>query len=92
MPTDNFRIFLFSSLKPAIGSNRHNLFIKIRGLDRYQNVQNLKDVIQGAYRITTQKEIEGYSIIFGPMLNQEADNLFQILISKGYKQSEIIIK
>ena len=69
-----------------------DLFIKIRGLDTYQNVQNLKDVIQGAYRITTQKEIEGYSIIFGPMLNQDADNLFQILISKGYKQSEIIIK
>ena len=32
-----------------------------------------------------------YSIIIGPMLNQDADNLFQILISKGYKQSKIII-
>ena len=41
---------------------------------------------------TTQKEIEGYSIIFGPMVNQEADNLFQILVSIGYKHSEIIIK
>ena len=54
--------------------------------------ERLKNVIQESYKVTTQKDNQGYSIIFGPMLNQDADNLFQILISKGYKQSEIIIK
>ena len=47
---------------------------------------------QDRARITAQKENKEYSIIIGPMLNQDADNLFQILISKGYKQPEIIIK
>ena len=69
-----------------------DLFVEIKGFDTYQDAQDLRDVVQGAYRIITQKEIEGYSIIFGPMLNLDADYLFQILISKGYKQSEIIIK
>ena len=72
--------------------SRSDLFIKITGFNSYQDTQNIKDIIQETYENTTQKENEGYSIIFGPMLNQDADNLFQILISKGYKQSEIIIK
>ena len=69
-----------------------DLFIKIIGFETYEDTQNLKKLIKETYKITTQKENEGYSIIFGPMLNQEADNLFQILVSKGYKHSEIIIK
>ena len=72
--------------------SQSDLFVKISGFNSYQEIQNVKDIVQSAYRITTQKEKEGYSIIFGPMLNQEADNLFQILVSKGYKHSEIIIK
>jgi len=72
--------------------SRSDLFIKIAGFNSYQDTQNVKDIIQETYEITIQKENEGYSIILGPMLNQDADNLFQILVSKGYKQSEIIIK
>ena len=59
---------------------------------KIQTIHALKNLLKETYKNTTQKEIEGYSIIFGPMLNQEADNLFQILVSKGYKHSEIIIK
>jgi len=72
--------------------SQSDIFVKITGFNTYQDAQNINDVIQGIHKITTQKENEGYSIIFGPMLNQEADNLLQILVSKGYKQSKIIIK
>ena len=72
--------------------SQSDLFVKITGFNTYQDAQKINYVIQGNHKITTQKENEGYSIIFGPMLNQEADNLLQILVSKGYKQSKIIIK
>ena len=39
-----------------------------------------------------QKDDDGYNVLFGPMLEPEADNLFQILVSKGYNNTEIIIK
>ena len=71
--------------------SKSDLFIKITGFNTYQDAQNINNIIQGTHKITIQKENEGYSILFGPMLIQEADNLLQILISKGYKQSKIII-
>ena len=65
------------------------IFVKVQGFNSYQDTENLKNLL---YKRTTQKEKEGYSIIFGPMINKDADILFNLLISKGYKQTEIIIK
>ena len=71
--------------------SKSDLFVKITGFNTYNETQNINNIIPGTYKITTQKENEGYSILFGPMLIQDADNLLQILVSKGYKQSKIII-
>ena len=71
--------------------SKSDLFVKITGFNTYKEAQNINNIIKGIHKITTQKENEGYSILFGPMLIQEADNLLQILLSKGYKQSKIII-
>ena len=68
------------------------LFIQIEDFESYQDAQNLKNLLKETYKITTQKENEGYSIILGPISYFEADNLIQILVSKGYKHSKIIIK
>ena len=65
---------------------------KISGFNSYKDAQTLSSLLKESYKVTYQKDNTGYSIIYGPLLNQEADNLFQILVSKGYKHSEIIIK
>tara|TARA_Y100000590_G_C15560558_1_gene954584 strand:- start:167 stop:1084 length:918 start_codon:yes stop_codon:yes gene_type:complete len=72
--------------------SKADLFIKIDGFSSYQEAKNVKDIISETYNFTTQKEKKGYSIIFGPLLNEDADNLFQILVSKGYKETEIIVE
>ena len=41
---------------------------------------------------STLKENDSFSIIFGPLTNEEANNLVLTFISKGYKKTEIIIE
>ena len=72
--------------------SKTELFVKISGFNSYKDAQTLSSLLKESYKVTYQKDNTGYSIIYGPLLNQEADNLFQILVSKGYKHSEIIIK
>ena len=45
------------------------------------------------YKITTQNENNNsYSIIFGPLENDIVNNLVSRLISKGYKDIDILVK
>ena len=68
------------------------LFVKISGFKSYQDAQNINNQINEGIKVIMQKDEEGYNVLFGPMLEPEADNLFQILVSKGYNNTEIIIK
>tara|TARA_Y100000590_G_C15721633_1_gene1013706 strand:+ start:1178 stop:2107 length:930 start_codon:yes stop_codon:yes gene_type:complete len=72
--------------------NTNDLYVKISGFNSYEEIDLLKNQINNQYKITIEKDESKYSLIFGPMIIEDADNLFQILISKGYKQSKIIIK
>ncbi len=54
--------------------------------------QNINNQINEDLEVIMQKDEEGYNVLFGPMLEPEADNLFQILVGKGYNNTEIIIK
>lgn len=72
--------------------NEKDLYIIVSDFNSYEEIQTLKDLIKVSYKANVEKENQGYSIIFGPLLNNQADNLFHILVSKGYKQSKIIIK
>ena len=42
----------------------------------YQAQQKINEDL----KVTMQKDEEGYNVLFGPMLELEADNLFQILV------------
>ena len=72
--------------------SKTELFVKISGFKSYQEAQNINNQINEDLKVTMQKDEEGYNVLFGPMLELEADNLFQILVSKGYNNTEIIIK
>ena len=69
-----------------------NLLVKIEGFHSYNEVQNIIQSFKKNYKTTIQNEGTSYSAIFGPLDNFEANKLVQFLISKGYKNAEIIIK
>ena len=50
------------------------------------------DALNIKLKITTQNEGENYSILLGPIENNDANKLDSSFISKGYKKTEIIIE
>ena len=70
----------------------NQLYIKISGFKSYEDTQKLTEILDKIHRKTIQKEVDNYSIIFGPMNNIDADKMFQILVTKGYNNLEIIIE
>ena len=69
-----------------------NLFVKIDGFTSYNNAQDIIASLKNKYITTIQNEGSSYSIIFEPLNNLEANKLVQLLISKGYKNANIVIK
>tara|TARA_B100001964_G_C14196028_1_gene583380 strand:- start:28 stop:981 length:954 start_codon:yes stop_codon:yes gene_type:complete len=69
-----------------------DLLVKIEGFDSYNDVQNIVQTFENNYKTTIQKEGNSYSAFFGPLNNNEANKLVQFLISKGYKNAEIVIQ
>jgi len=68
------------------------LIIKIEGFDSYNDVKKIIGSFIDNYKSTIQNEGNSYSAIFGPLNNIEANKLVQLLISKGYKNAEIVIQ
>ena len=72
--------------------SENDLSVKIKGFDSYEDVQNMIQFLNNNYKTTIQNDGNSYSAIFGPLNNIEANNLVQFLISKGYKNPEIVIQ
>ncbi|PPR47160.1 MAG: Rare lipoprotein A [Alphaproteobacteria bacterium MarineAlpha5_Bin9] len=69
-----------------------NIYINVFNLLTYNDTQNIREMIEKKFKITTSEENGKFQIQLGPMSKKEANNLFQILVSKGYKNSEILFK
>ena len=69
-----------------------DLFIKIYGFESYNETKNIIDLLNIKFNITIQNEGESYSVIIGPIENIDANKLVSSFISKGYKNTEIILK
>ena len=72
--------------------SQSELFVKILGFNSYDEAKKVKNITNDLFKITTQKENNQYIVLLGPMNNNEANNLFQNLLSKGYKEIEIVLK
>lgn len=72
--------------------SENDLLVKIKGFNSYEDVQNMIQFLNNNYKTTIQNDGNSYSAIFGPLNNIEANNLVQFLISKGYKNAEIVIQ
>ena len=69
-----------------------DIFVLVSKISSYEDAEMIKKNVNKTYKITTNKENNEYEVVFGPLTNEEAYNLFQLLLSKGYKNSKIIFK
>ena len=69
-----------------------DLFVKVYGFKSYNETKKIIDSLNIKFNITTQNEGESYSVIIGPIENIDANKLVSSFISKGYKNTEIILE
>ncbi len=67
------------------------LYLKVLNFENYDVIKNIVDNFDGDYNYTTEKNGFKYDIIIGPINKNEINNLVSYFISKGYKETKIII-
>ena len=72
--------------------SNQDLFVKVYGFDSYNESKNIIDLLNIKFNTTTQNEGDSYSVIIGPIENIDANKLVSSFISKGYKNTEILLK
>ena len=72
--------------------SNQDLFVKVYGFESYNETKNIIDLLNIKFNTTTQNEGDSYSVIIGPIENIDANKLVSSFISKGYKNTEIILK
>ena len=72
--------------------SNQDLFVKVYGFESYNEAKNIIDLLNINFNTTTQNEGDSYSVIIGPIENIDANKLVSSFISKGYKNTEILLK
>ena len=72
--------------------SKQNLYLKVYGFNSYDEVNKIIDALNIEFKTTTQNEGDDYSILLGPIENIDANKLVSSFISKGYKNTEIILE
>ena len=71
--------------------NDFELYLKVLNFENYDVIKKIVDNFNGDYNYTTEKNGFKYDIIIGPINKNEINNLVSYFISKGYKETKIII-
>ena len=72
--------------------SNQDLFLKVYGFGSYDEIKKIINSLNIKFNTTTQNEGNSYSVLLGPLENIEANKLVSSFISKGYKNTEIILK
>ena len=72
--------------------DKQELFLKIYDFKSYSDAKFVISELNVSYKFTTKKEISSYSLIIGPLSNEDANKLVLSFISKGYKKTEFILQ
>ena len=72
--------------------SNQNLYLKVYGFNSYDDAKTIIDTLNIDFKTTTQNEGDNYSILLGPLENIDANKLVSSFISKGYKNTEIILE
>ena len=72
--------------------SNQDLFLKVYGFGSYTEIKKIINSLNIKFNTTTQNEGSSYSVLLGPIENIDANKLVSSFISKGYKNTEIILK
>lgn len=71
--------------------NKYELFLKIYNFDNYNTIKNLINSLEDSFNYTSEKNGSNYDLILGPIDKKQLNNLVSYFISKGYKETEILL-
>ena len=69
-----------------------DFLLKVYEFQSYNEAKSIFTEFDLKYKFVIQKEEEFYSLIVGPLNNDEANKLVLSFISKGYKKTEFILE
>ena len=70
---------------------KYELFLKIYNFDSYNTIKNLVNSLDDSFNYTSEKNGSNYDLILGPIDKKQINNLVSYFISKGYKETEILL-
>ena len=68
------------------------LYLKVIGFESYESIRLVLDNYDSNLKYSSEKNNSKYDVIIGPLENTEANNLVSYFISKGYKETDILIE
>ena len=68
------------------------LYLRVIGFENYESIRSVLDNYDNNLKYTSEKNNSKYDVIIGPLEKTEANNLVSYFISKGYKETEILIE
>ena len=68
-----------------------NLFLKIYNFDNYSSIESIIKELNQNIKYTSEKNGSVYDLLLGPIDKSEINNLVSYFISKGYKETKIIL-
>ena len=68
------------------------LYLRVKGFENYESIRSVLDNYDNNLKYTSEKNNSKYDVIIGPLENTKANNLVSYFISKGYKETEILIE
>ena len=70
----------------------YELYLYVNNFNNYQEIQNIIKEIGIKEKFTSENTANIYKLIIGPINNKTANKLVSTFISKGYKETELILK
>ena len=68
-----------------------DLYLHVNNFKNYQEIKNIVNEINFSDKYTSENIGNFYKLIIGPIDNKTADKLLSTFISKGYKESKLIL-
>ena len=68
-----------------------DLYLHVNNFKNYQEIKNIVNEINLSDQYTSENKGNFYKLIIGPIDNKTADKLLSTFISKGYKESKLIL-
>ena len=72
--------------------NKLELYLQINNFENYEDIQNIIGEIGLNEKYTSENMGNFYKLIIGPIDKQNANKLVSTFISKGYKETELILE